>query len=218
MITVALWFLATLLVVAIVFIAIIIYSRYQELKLKELKQKRIAHNCRIRQREFRDLLQTIQKEGWLNPQQKQPLIMLANNYFVFQTVNEINCSHFYELMNKLDSAISKLKAAPFGIKEDLIEALNNVAQRLPKVPTQYNAQFYSDHAPKIVDNLNDKIDYTIKMHAEAELTKDSSDSSGTLDTDINDVVTMEELEADAFDDYTKRALESHTQRSLSNEN
>jgi len=219
MITVALWFLTTLVVVALAFVSIVVYSHYQDLKRQEKKRNQIAYNCRLKQKEYRDTVQELQKQGWLTPQQKQTMVMLISNYFVFQSINEVNCRHFYELLGKLSAAINKLNSAPFDTKPLLSETFQQLADRLPKQATQYTANFYLETAPKAGELLNEKIDHILNerwAQSSAELNSGDIEKDGNYEDES--LPNLEELDKDAFDDYTKRALELHTQRSLSNEN
>lgn len=158
MTTIALWFLGIVFAIIFIVVLAITYNRYNELKAKEKKRKALGNTVRDKQSAFRTLLQGLISEQLIAAPHKQGIMMLVNNYFVYQPINDINVGHFDELYGSLVESISKLKEASSLHKPEIAVALHELAAELPISPSDYSAQFYLDVAPILVDQLAVRID------------------------------------------------------------
>ena len=158
---IALWFLAIIFVIIFVVVLILVWSRYSELKAKELKKKGLGHNIREQQKSFRVLLQGLMNDHLIAAPHKQGLSMLINNYFVYQPINDINVGHFNELYNTLVKSIGKLRDASHSNKVNIAVAFHELALELPINTSDYSAHFYLDIAPMLAVQLENRVDELI---------------------------------------------------------
>lgn len=190
---IALWFLAIVFIIIFFVILIMVWSRYSELKQKELKKKSLGHDIREQQKSFRTLLQGLVNDQLIAAPHKQGLSMLINNYFVYQPINNVNVSHFNELYNSLVLSVAKLKDTPHDNKIKIAVAFHELALELPINTSDYTARFYLDVAPILADQLLTRIDELIAIEQQS-LNQENNSAE-----DIIEETNAVEAETDFFD-------------------
>lgn len=186
MTTIALWFLGIVFAIIFIVILAIVYSRYKELKEKEKKQQALGTSVREKQKAFRTLLQGLITEKLIAAPHKQGIMMLINNYFVYQPINDINVRHFEELYSSLVDSIAKIKEAPTEHKLEVAVALHELAAELPISPSDYSARFYLDVAPILVDQVAVRVDELLIESQQTAMSEEEEEEELTLASDETD--------------------------------
>lgn len=136
---------AAVLVLAML-IGIFLYIDFKNKKIQEEKRKALtdlANNVKAR---FRIDVIELSEALDLPSALKARLLMVGNNYFVYQPVNETNVDSLTFCLDKLSTQFSRLSehVNETGSNELPLEHITQFTQGLPASNRGFNAKFYSE--------------------------------------------------------------------------
>lgn len=190
------------LLVAIVIIAFYLINKKQK-AIQALKDQQVSmhHSAKTLQQRFKEVVAKLSTKDLIGPETKRRLSAVANNYFVFQSINPINLKHFSDLVDLFTVAIEKYLDDHNEPTESFTELLVVLARHLPEDTRGYTADFYLNTAPGLFYDLSQQIEI-LANDAEPEQAEDQrlrSDNSG-LATDTNATETDDSSALNTTDD------------------
>lgn len=174
-------------IIAVILILIIgvFYVQMQDTKKRVEKHKALMEHSRLIQSDFKQQAQILIDATIINSQQKQKLCYLANNFFVFQSVNDIGLKNLEKLTDYFSGIVTTAMSAE--LSERLIEIFANSANKVPTSARDFTASFYTSRATQILTVLKNDLDAYIKGdEPEEESAGDSTNQSGEASSSTND--------------------------------
>lgn len=140
---------------ALAYVFISLYQSRQQ-SLLETQQKQ-AQQTRIRQNRERLKLALRQYSAreLLNAQQTEALFRIANNFFVFQRINEETVGAFERMCSQFADKLEQLANAANtpSQREQLSAKLGKIARALPPANNQFSAQLYSGRVTPLLTDF-----------------------------------------------------------------
>ncbi len=185
--------LSLVIVITISVLIMFRYNKYATLKKQEDFQQQISFTARQTQKSFSDHLKKLLNQGLIEMPHKQGLLMLINNYFVYQPINEFNFNLFIELHDTLVNSITKILTAPANTKQEAAKEIHELAAKLPNKTAGYSATFYMEKAPVLVGQFSVTVDKSLagnktsqsSQPIEAEQSKSEHNDSKNMNGDDN---------------------------------
>ena len=162
-----------IIAVIVLLIVGVFYVQMQDTKKRVEKQKALMEQTRQIQKEFKQQAQTLVDTTIINIQQKQKFCYLANNFFVFQSVNDIGVANLQKLTDYFSTIVDQ--AANLELTETLSDVFAMAANKVPSSAREFTSTFYLSNATKILTQLRNDIDSII----EGDLQEDEAPNDET---------------------------------------
>lgn len=187
-----LYVVGVILAVIILFIIGVSYSQVQDNKKQEEKQMSLNEQVRQIQNSFREQANKLSNEGLVTPQVRHKYTSIASNFFVFQSINESNLLYLQSLTDMFSTLMEVINNT--AESEELINHLEETANKIPAQARDFTAHFYANVAPRLISELMKNIE-ALNQDPEEEGVN-TEDSSGEGDTEQSGEETSEQTEQD----------------------
>lgn len=152
------------LVIGLVSFAMI--SKQKAAKALEDKKAGMSNQISDIKGDLKSTLDRLTEKELLDKNQKHKLYSLANNYFVYQPINESSIVHLSGLVNQLVQMISLPEShVDEGIEPQRLSMFTNIttnfAKELPMETREYNSNFYHEELPRLLFDLSDLLDTAV---------------------------------------------------------
>lgn len=193
-------------IIAVILLLIIgvFYVQMQDTKKRVAKQKALMEQSRLIQDDFKQQAQILIDATIINSQQKQKFCYLANNFFVFQPVNDVGVTNLQKLTDYFSAIV--VQATTLEVTETLIEVFAMTANRVPSSARDFTSSFYMSNATKILTQLSNDVESIIngdfEEPEEAEETAKSTDKT-KIDESTSDESDNSTDESNSNDEQEK---------------
>lgn len=179
-------------IIAIVVLAIV-YVTYNKLQVEKAKAAQLlALNNSVRkiQDGYKSQVSALNSSGVIDTESRRRLVMVANNYFVFQPVNSINISHLNDLTDLFLNAVQNYQASENSNEEVLADFLAKLANALPENTRDYTATYYLNIAPGLFYDFATALEESVNADSSEE---PSSEEDAQVSVDeASDIASSEE--------------------------
>ena len=143
-------FVAVAFLIVVLIVAIVIYKKTQHDKAVQENTQSLTNRVRQIQDGFKERVLVLVDAGLIDTQQRQKITAIANNFFVFQSINEEN---IFRLIELAESFIQGANSHPSLIEqsdERLSELLATLAAHLPQDPRDFSENYYANTLPGLL--------------------------------------------------------------------
>lgn len=151
--------------VLILAIAYVVYNKLQIEKAKAAQILALNDSVRQIQDKYKSLVSQLQIDGVIDTEARRKLIMVANNYFVFQPVNAINISHLSDLTDVFINAVNTATSTEGLSEETFTEILATLANALPDNTREFTAPYYLNVAPGLFYDFSTAVEASLSNAA-----------------------------------------------------
>lgn len=150
-------FFIILLLAGAGFAGFLMYTRLQEAKAQTQKLLTLNSTVRDIQHRFRDVVVGLFQKQIIDIHAKQKLLSLANNYFIYQTINQVNISHLVDITDTFMNTIAERTETEHCNDERLAELLATLADHIPTSTRSFNAEYYLNYVPGLIYEFSEKV-------------------------------------------------------------
>lgn len=176
-----------ILLVIFILIFAVTFTQLHQKKLQQEKLYAMSEKARRYKNAFKDQASKMSSLGLATPQIKHKYTSLANNFFVFQSVNEANLSFLKSLTDMFDKLMETINSTP--VSDDLIKVIEDTAEKIPVSARDFNSSFYANTAPKLISDLISNIEAIppqIEEEAELEETQEAVEEAEVKEPDFGE--------------------------------
>lgn len=176
-----------ILLVIFILIFAVTFTQLHQKKLQQEKLYAMSEKARRYKNTFKDQANKMSSLGLATPQIKHKYTSLANNFFVFQSVNEANLSFLKSLTDMFDKLMGTINSTP--VSDDLIKVIEDTAEKIPVSARDFNSSFYANTAPKLISDLISNIEAIppqIEEELEVEETQETIEEVAVKESDFDE--------------------------------
>lgn len=163
-----------ILLVIFILIFAVTFSQLHEKKLQQERLYAMSEKARRYKNAFKDQADKLAGLGLATPQIKHKYTSLANNFFVFQSINDANLTFLKSLTDMFDKLMETISNTP--VSDDLIRVIEETAEKIPVSARDFTSSFYANTAPKLISDLISTIE-AIPAEEEIEETEAEVDAT-----------------------------------------
>ncbi len=149
--------------------------RIQEARALEAKNKSLNQRVREIQSAFRELVHPLYTDNIANVMSKQRLTSIASNFFVFQTVSEVNIERFLQTFESCRQVFDQCKLANTQNPEQFPKVFERLIDSIPTSARDFNANFYNVALPTIFEDFASNVEKLSVVKEEEEPSSDFRD-------------------------------------------
>ena len=166
----------------LVLVGLLYYSRLKTERESTNKKSDLKAQVKELQSSFQESAKTLLIQQMITPAEKDKIYAIANNYFVFQPVNDDNLTHMESLLVQFSGIISQEMFAGEAMVDAFKQRLKAFAERLPGDARGYSRSFYREQLPGMLALLEERPMDLVADTAPDELVDDGEMASDTTDT------------------------------------
>lgn len=140
----------------LVLVGLLYYSRLKTERESTNKKSDLKNQVKQLQSSFQESTKTLLIQQMITPAEKDKIYAIANNYFVFQPVNDDNLTHMESLLVQFSGIISQEMFAGEAMVDAFKLRLKAFAERLPAEPRGFSRSFYRDQLPGMLALLEER--------------------------------------------------------------
>jgi len=166
-------FMFAILIVAFIYIDSKNKNKKKQLRLDQVEQ---ANNVRSR---YKVDIARLAEELALTPDTRSKLLMIGNNFFVYQAMNELAISNLTFSLDKISNLLSKLQEDfnSHGEESSAIDKIDSFIGALPQSARGFNSAFYNGNLSVVCQLLSiTESDNEEQQETESDDDNDSSDN------------------------------------------
>jgi hypothetical protein len=175
-------FFVLLLIIILIVTAVLMHRKLKEAKAQNARLLSLNQSARQLQEKHVNAVETLVQTGLIDTTIRKKFVSLGNNYFVFQSINEVNVAHFVEMTQLFSDTIVAMTNASALDEEACTQVLQRLANKIPDNPRDFSAGFYMNVVPGLMYDFSQAV-------AELEPMMEGEKSTESVDPVNNENIT-----------------------------
>ena len=168
-----------ILLVIFILIFAVTFSQLHQKKLQQERLYAMSERARRYKNAFKEQANKLSSLGLASPQIKHKYTSLANNFFVFQSINEANLTFLKSLTDMFNNLMETINSTPHS--EELINVIEQTAEKIPTSARDFSSSFYANTAPKLISELISQIQAITPPENEEEASTEELIEDGVIE-------------------------------------
>ena len=186
---------------AAVFIVANLIAKQKKQKALAAQRARFNEQVREIQSTFKIKLDSLLELEVIEKKEKQRIYTIANNFFVFQPVNELNLKQLNQLLDNFMTTLgADIGSELEQFEESRLKAakplLITFAMDLPLSARDYNPEFYNDKLPRLIFEFAEAVDNRLKLQQSLLEQEGESAEQATAESVQKECAASTETEAE----------------------